>query len=147
MSIDTIYNYLEYLALAVEQLGDAVIEREEESAVAEARIAQMGDALIQAQKEIDKAEARAALAETRAYTAEVKVQDLTVALASAKASVSKAKAKDAQPDLFASSTPSSAPIAAAPARGVANDQNALILAKRLDSTIDKVQRLLAQANG
>ena len=39
------------MALAVEQLGDAVIEREEESAVAEARIAQMGDALIQAQKE------------------------------------------------------------------------------------------------
>lgn len=139
MSIENVYSYLEYLALAVDQLGDAVMEREEEAAVYEARIREMGDALIQAQKEMDKAEARAALAETRAYNAEMKVQELALIAKSARQHKAQA---EPQIDLFAA--PVSAPVAQKPAR-VANDENALILARRLDSTIDKVQKLIREA--
>lgn len=137
MTIENIYSYLEYLTLTVDQLGDAVMEREEESAVYEARIRELGDALIQAQKEIDKAEARAALAETRAYNAEVKLQEMTVIAKSAKQQRAQA---EAQSDLF--SAPAAAPVTVGK---VANDENALILAKKLDSTIDKVQKLIREA--
>ncbi len=142
MTIENVYSYLEYLSLAVDQLADAVMEREEESAVYEARIAQMGDALVQAQKEIDKADARAALAETRAYHAEVKVQEMAVA---AKAVKQQKAQLEGQTDLFGA--PISAPAAPIPVKTnkVANDENALILAKKLDSTIDKVQKLIREA--
>lgn len=56
-------------------------------------------------------------------------------------------AGEAQVDLFGgwTATPAAPPIKAAAQSGIANDQNALILAKKLDSTIDKVQRLIGQA--
>lgn len=144
MTIENVYSYLEYLSLAVDQLGDAVMEREEEAAVLQARIAEMGDALIQAQKEIDKAEARAALAETRAYQAEIKVQELTVAAKSVKQQQSQKSQLEGQTDLFGApiAPPSSIPVKT---NKVANDESALILAKKLDSTIDKVQKLIREA--
>lgn len=66
------------------------------------------------------------------------------------ASPAKQRAKnagEAQVDLFGgwTATPAAPPIKAAAKAGIANDQNALILAKKLDSTIDKVQRLIGQA--
>lgn len=154
MAIENIYSYLEYLALTVDQLADAVMEREEESAVYETRLKEMGEALIQAQKEIEKAEARAAMAETRAYNAEVKVQEMAVVTKAVKQQQQKA-VQDVQTDLFgapvpvAQATPVAAPRQSAPistkSNSVANDANALILAKKLDSTIDKVQRLIREA--
>lgn len=142
MSIENVYSYLEYLALAVDQLGDAVMEREEETAVYEARIREMGDALIQAQKEIDKAEARAQLAESAAAKLDAKLQEMTLIAKTAKQQKGKL---EGQTDLFGA--PSSPAIPSAPSRParVANDENALILAKRLDSTIDKVQKLIREA--
>lgn len=164
MAIENIYSYLEYLALTVDQLADAVMEREEESAVYETRLKEMGEALIQAQKEIEKAEARAAVAETRAYNAEVKVQEMAVVAKTVKQhqqthSVSHSQPKaiqEMQTDLFGAPVPvaqpapaQAAPRASAPiptkSNAVANDANALILAKKLDSTIDKVQRLIREA--
>lgn len=144
MTIENVYSYLEYLSLAVDQLGDAVMEREEEAAVYEARIAQMGEALVQAQKEIDKAEARAALAETRAYNAEVKVQEMAVAAKAVKQQQAAKTQLEGQTDLFGApiAPPSSIPVKS---NKVANDENALILAKKLDSTIDKVQKLIREA--
>ncbi len=143
MTIENVYSYLEYLSLAVDQLGDAVMEREEEAAVYEARVAEMGEALIQAQKEIDKAEARAALAETRAYQAEIKVQEMAVAAKSVKQNQSKNHI-EGQTDLFGAPIAASSPIPVKSNR-VANDESALILAKKLDSTIDKVQKLIREA--
>jgi len=143
MTIENVYSYLEYLSLAVDQLGDAVMEREEEAAVYEARVAEMGEALIQAQKEIDKAEARAALAETRAYQAEIKVQEMAVAAKSAKQNQSKNHI-EGQTDLFGAPIAPASPIPVKSNR-VANDESALILAKKLDSTIDKVQKLIREA--
>lgn len=143
MTIENVYSYLEYLSLAVDQLGDAVMEREEEAAVYEARVAEMGEALIQAQKEIDKAEARAALAETRAYQAEIKVQEMAVAAKSVKQNQSKNHI-EGQTDLFGAPIAVPSPIPVKSNR-VANDESALILAKKLDSTIDKVQKLIREA--
>jgi len=158
MAIENVYSYLEYLALTVDQLADAVIEREEESAVYEARIQELSEALVYAQSlpdsadariqaVIDQAEARIQLAEARAAQAEAKAEELAVMLKAAK---QKKTVQNAQIDMFA------APFAAPPApvapqpvatksNKVANDENALILAKKLDSTIDKVQRLIREA--
>lgn len=166
MAIENVYSYLEYLTVAVDQLADAVIEREEESAVYEARLQEMSEALAAAQamatsaptvsndvsetriKEItDQANARIELAEARADAAEKKAEELAVQLKAAKQSKRKA---DPQLDMFAAPS-APAPVAVAPvpmatrSHKVANDENALILAKKLDSTIDKVQRLIREA--
>lgn len=141
MTTENIFSYLEYLALSIEQLGEAVVEREEEAAVYEARLAQMGDALIQAQKEIDKADARAALAESKVAKLQEKLEEMTIA---AKATKTRSTPQEPQNDLFSASWATPAPVPSKPSR-VANDENALILAKKLDSTIDKVQRLLREA--
>lgn len=153
MAIENVYSYLEYLALTVDQLADAVIEREEESAVYEARLQEMSEALAIAQSManpteariqdiMDQAEARIQLAEARAVQAEAKADELAVLLKAAK----QVKRKpDAQIDLFAApSAPAPTPMATKSNR-VANDENALILAKKLDSTIDKVQKLIREA--
>lgn len=158
MAIENVYSYLEYLALTVDQLADAVIEREEESAVYEARLQEMSEALAIAQsmatppqsrlqEMLDQAEARIQLAEARAMKAEEKAEELAVMLKAAKQA--NKKQKDIQIDLF------SAPCAPPPVSAslpvgtksnkVANDENALILAKKLDSTIDKVQKLIREA--
>lgn len=154
MAIENVYSYLEYLALTVDQLADAVIEREEESAVYEARLLEMSEALAAAQSMarpsdvnvqdiIDQAEARIQLAEARAAKAEEKAEELAIHLKVAK---QQKKTKfDPQIDLFAApSAPAPAPIPTK-SNKVANDENALILAKKLDSTIDKVQKLIREA--
>jgi hypothetical protein len=153
MAIENVYSYLEYLALTVDQLADAVIEREEESAVYEARLQEMSEALAIAQamaapseariqEMMDQAEARIQLAEARAVKAEEKAEELALMLKAAKQSK---KPKDAQIDLFAApSAPAPVPMATK-SNKVANDENALILAKKLDSTIDKVQKLIREA--
>ncbi len=148
MTIENVYSYLEYLALTVDQLADAVVQNEEETAVLEARVKEMGDALVQAQKELDKAEARAAMAETRAYNADMKVQEMAVVAKSAKQQQRPA-VEGQQTDLFgapvAAPQSSQAPVTVSKAGRVANDESALILAKKLDSTIDKVQKLIREA--
>jgi len=140
MAIENVYSYLEYLALTVDQLADAVIEREEESAVYETRLKEMAEALIITQKEIDQYEVKAQLAEARAIAAERKSEELALMLKTAKQSK---KSNDPQIDLFAA--PSAPAPIATKSNKVANDENALILAKKLDSTIDKVQRLIREA--
>jgi hypothetical protein len=161
MAIENVYSYLEYLALTVDQLADAVIEREEETAVYEARLQEMSDALVDAQNfanqadekiqaVMNQAEARIQLAEAKAAQAEAKAEELAIMLKAAKM---KKPAKDAQIDLFAapfapSVTSASEPVVepvSTKSNKVANDENALILAKKLDSTIDKVQRLIREA--
>lgn len=167
MAIENVYSYLEYLALTVDQLADAVIEREEESAVYEARIQELSEALAYAQSlqsqpqqasvneeaeariqaAIDQAEARIQLAEARAAQAEAKAEEFAVMLKAAK---QKKTVQNAQIDMFAAPfAPPPAPVAQQPvatkSNKVANDENALILAKKLDSTIDKVQRLIREA--
>lgn len=144
MAIENVYSYLEYLALTVDQLADAVIEREEETAVYETRLHEMNEALIAAQKAADLAEGRAQLAEAKAAKADEKIEELSLMLKSAKQSK---KTKDVQIDLFAApSAPAPAPVpVATKSHKVANDENALILAKKLDSTIDKVQKLIREA--
>jgi Ulp1 family protease len=152
MAIENVYSYLEYLALTVDQLADAVIEREEESAVYEARLLEMSEALAVAQSVanpsevnvqdiIDQAEARIQLAEARAAKAEEKAEELAIQLKAAK---QQKKTKfDPQIDMFAApSAPTPIPTKS---NKVANDENALILAKKLDSTIDKVQKLIREA--
>jgi chromosome segregation ATPase len=142
MTIENVYSYLEYLTLTVDQLADAVIEREEETAVYETQLSEINAALVLAKSDLDKAEARAQLAEARANKAEAKVEELSVMLKATK------QAKGSftpQPDLFAApSAPSPQPVATK-SNKVANDANALILAKKLDSTIDKVQKLIREA--
>lgn len=149
MTIENVYSYLEYLALTVDQLADAVAATEGERAVYEARLAELESALVSAQKDVDMAEARAALAEGRIQQAEEKSQELAVMVKTLKTQQKNLSA--GQPDLFAP-PPVAAP-AVAPSQPVqnpngnkvANDENALILAKKLDSTIDKVQRLIREA--
>lgn len=163
MAIENVYSYLEYLALSVDQLADAVIEREEESAVYEARLQEMAQALAIAEAKanqpveapvaisdahlqdlLNQAEARIQLAEAKAAKAEAKAEELAVMLKAAKSSK---KQKEVQIDLFAApSAPAPVPVPVAiKSHKVANDENALILAKKLDSTIDKVQKLIREA--
>ena len=169
MAIENVYSYLEYLALTVDQLADAVIEREEESAVYEARLQEMAEELavaqaaaanavasvsaeiqsdeVRIQEILDQATARIEFAEARAIAAEKKAEELAIMLKTAKQTK---RVVDAQIDLFAApSAPAPAPVAKQPvstkSNKVANDENALILAKKLDSTIDKVQKLIREA--
>jgi hypothetical protein len=145
MTIDNVYSYLEYLALTVDQLADAVIEKEEEAAVSEARIQELSEIINQLQQMVDVVEAKSQLAEARAKQAEDKVEDLQLALKSANAKKIK---QNAQIDLFAApSAPPPAQSIPTKSNQVANDENALILAKKLDSTIDKVQKLIREARG
>ena len=170
MAIENVYSYLEYLALTVDQLADAVIEREEETAVYETRLQEMSEALAIAeaaataaaanvvapvvvettaddgrlQEMRDQAEARIQLAEARAIAAEKKAEELAIMLKTAKQTK---RVVDAQIDLFAAPS-APAPVAkpvGTKSNKVANDENALILAKKLDSTIDKVQKLIREA--
>lgn len=167
MAIENVYSYLEYLALTVDQLADAVIEREEESAVYEARLQEMAEELAVAQAAaanavasasveiqsdeariqdiLDQATARIQLAEARAIAAEKKAEELAIMLKTAKQTK---RVVDAQIDMFAAPS-APAPKAVEPvgtkSNKVANDENALILAKKLDSTIDKVQKLIREA--
>lgn len=152
MAIENVYSYLEYLALTVDQLADAVIERDEETAVLEARIQELTESLIAAQSLsetrlqslMDQADARVQLAEARAIKAEEKAEELSLMLKSAKQNNRKV---DPQIDLFAAPFAESAPQESLGTKShkVANDENALILAKKLDSTIDKVQKLIREA--
>jgi chromosome segregation ATPase len=142
MTIENVYSYLEYLTLTVDQLADAVIEREEETAVYETQLSEMNARLQNYQAELNKAEARAQLAEVRAQKAEEKIEELSLMLKSAKQTK---KGSDSQADLFAApSAPAPQPLPTK-SNKVANDENALILAKKLDSTIDKVQKLIREA--
>jgi len=142
MTIENVYSYLEYLTLTVDQLADAVIEREEETAVYETQLSEINSALLLARSDLDKVEARAQLAEARANKAEAKVEELSVMLKSARQGKG---SSSPQPDLFAApSAPAPQPMSTKSDK-VANDANALILAKKLDSTIDKVQKLIREA--
>ena len=149
MTIENVYSYLEYLALTVDQLADAVAATEGERAVYAARLAELGASLADAQKNADMAEARAALAEGRVQKAEEKSQELAIMVKTLKTQQKNLSA--GQPDLFAPQPVESPAVAASQpvqnpnANKVANDENALILAKKLDSTIDKVQRLIREA--
>lgn len=142
MTIENVYSYLEYLTLTVDQLADAVIEREEETAVYETKLSEMSLELSVFKTELDKAEVRAQLAEARAQKAEEKIEELALQLKNAKQG---RKGHENQIDLF--SAPSAPAQQALPTKSnkVANDANALILAKKLDSTIDKVQKLIREA--
>ena len=142
MTIENVYSYLEYLTLTVDQLADAMIEREEETAVYETQLSEMNAALAILRSELDKADARAQLSEARADKAEAKVDELSAML---KAVKQNKRGFDSQTDLFAApSAPAPQPLPTK-SNKVANDANALILAKKLDSTIDKVQKLIREA--
>lgn len=142
MTIENVYSYLEYLTLTVDQLADAVIEREEETAFYETQLGEINSALLIAKSDLDKSEARAQLAEAKAKRAEEKVEELSLML---KAFRHNKRGSEAQTDLFAPpSAPPPQPVSTKSDK-VANDANALILAKKLDSTIDKVQKLIREA--
>lgn len=143
MAIENVYSYLEYLALTIDQLADAMIEREEESAVYETQLSELNEALQGLHLELAKSDARAQLSEARAQKAEEKVEELSLQLKNAKQSK---RGADAQIDLFAAPVAPPAPHpVSTKSNQVANDANALILAKKLDSTIDKVQKLIREA--
>ncbi|MFA7275511.1 MAG: hypothetical protein WC043_01770 [Pseudobdellovibrionaceae bacterium] len=158
MSIENIYSYIEYLNFAVDQLEDAVNVRVEENNQLRQSLAEMQVMTHTLGESLDRADARAQLAEGQlqnrqdiviAQTKQIsslqaQLQDLTKRLADVPApalaaSQVKAKAAEPQDDLFGNWTAGTPQ----PKAKVANDQNALLLAKKLDSTIDKVQRLIA----
>jgi len=151
MSIENIYSYIEYLNFAVEQLEEAVNQRVEENARLQQALTE-SDALIGSMTDaLDRAEARAQLAEAQAnkvqdhitaqakqiVAMQVQIQDSNKALA--ENVTGKQKKVAPQDDLFGTWTAGSPQ----PKARVANDQNALLLAQKLDSTIDKVQRMIA----
>lgn len=161
------------LALEQAQSTPAPVQAEDKSeelrAQYEAYIAELNEAIQKAQQHADKADARAALAEAENDKAQTKIQGLTLELKAAKQKAR--KAKSVQMDMFAEPEPVDvAPTAptekidptkevikeenkssvqkstfATRSSHVANDANALILAKKLDSTIDRVQRLIREA--
>ncbi len=144
MTMENVYSYLEYLALTVDQLAEAVTATEDERAVFAVRQTEWETAVQEARKQADLAEARAALAEGRAQKAEDKIQELTLVIKSLK--TQQKNLSVGQADLFAPpSTEAPPPIQNPNGHKVANDENALILARKLDSTIDKVQRLIRDA--
>lgn len=164
MSVENLYSYLEYLNLAIDQLEEVVASREEEEKALAQQLDIQNRSLTEAHSEIDRLQAQL---QVTAQQAEVQIKSLeaqlmaqaqqhATALKMAQANIpsspaaapmqtstspTKTKAPP-QDDLFDSwtQTPTKAPART----NVANDQNALILAKKLDSTIDKVQRLIGQ---
>lgn len=138
MSIENIYSHIEYLALTIEELEQSLDQREEERKTLIAQVNSLYDSLLQHQKDIDKLEARAQLAE--AQVKKIEAQPAVAAPLTSPVKAKPQKPNEPQDDLFNTGW-------GAQKSGIANDQNALILANKLDSTIDKVQRLLREAGG
>ncbi|MCB1558660.1 MAG: hypothetical protein KDJ50_07055 [Alphaproteobacteria bacterium] len=156
MSSEKLYEHLSYLNDAITGLEDIIIQKEghiEELARQLANAEMEAHAIRKesedfanrisrdAQKHIEK-EVHSRVTATLAAERLAMKEELEKAhrqVAEAKASKGK-KSADPQIDLFGQ-------VWGAPQQPskVANDQNALILAGKLDSTIDKVQRLLKEA--
>ena len=136
MAVENLYSYLEYLNLAIDQLEEAVIAGEQATKNAEQQLAVTDAELVAARREIDRLNAQLHMNAQQAEAEVEKIQNQASASAKQKA------APPTEADLFGgwTQTPAKSPAKAS----VANDQNALILAKKLDSTIDKVQRLIGQ---
>lgn len=158
MSAESIYEHLSYLDQAVNHLEDLLYQKEAEISDLTVRLANAEMATLSARKEQEDLAVRiqreaqrhienevcarveaTLVAERLAMKEEIEKARQQVQEAKAAAALPK-KSKEPQADLFSQSwaTPK-------PAARVANDQSALILAGKLDSTIDKVQRLLREA--
>lgn len=152
MSVENLYSYLEYLNLAIDQLDEAVTAREQEAAELRNQLEFADRSLMDARLEIDRLHAQM---QVNRQQADTHIQQLEAQLM-AQAAQPQAAAPHPQPVKIRPqpTTPPSAKAApqddlfggwTGPAKSkIANDQNALILAKKLDSTIDKVQRLIGQ---
>lgn len=154
MSAEKLYEYLSYLDNAINGLEDIVSAQASEIGGLRIQLANAEIALLAARRENEdfaarirmeaeahiEAELVARVEATLAAERALMQEELEKARKQAAAAAAAAKKqKDDQADLFAQtwSTPK-------PAR-IANDRSALILAGKLDSTIDKVQRLLREA--
>lgn len=159
MSAENLFEHLSYLESAISSLEQAFLQKESENKDLSIRLANAEMSIVAFRKESEdfankvsrdaqkyvEAEVAARVNATMAAERLAMKEELDEArrqLANAQATAAKATKKKADPqtDLFAQSW--GAP--SAPAR-IANDQSALILAGKLDSTIDKVQRLLREA--
>lgn len=162
MSIENLYGYLEYLSLAIDQLEEIVVSREHESAMLADQLDTTDQALLAARGEIERLHAQmhinmqqaenhikhlegqialqteALMAAPAPIVAAVQKPVTAPVVSPAPANTMKQKPAKAQNDLFAGWT------ASPKSNSIANDQSAMILAKKLDSTIDKVQRLIGQ---
>ena len=159
MSAENLFEHLSYLESAISSLEQAFLDKEAENKDLAIRLANAEMSIVAFRKESEdfankvsrdaqkyvEAEVAARVNATMAAERLAMKEELDEArrqMAAAQATAAKAAKKKADPqaDLFAQSW--GAP--AAPSR-IANDQSALILAGKLDSTIDKVQRLLREA--
>ncbi len=156
MSAEKLYEHLSYLNDAINDLEDVLAQKSAEVETLNIKLANAEMTIIAARKESEDFSNRISQDARKHIESEVhaRVEATMVAerlamkeelektrkqLADVKSSQSK-KSADPQIDLFGQ-------IWGAPAASskVANDQSALILAGKLDSTIDKVQRLLREA--
>ncbi len=159
MSAENLFEHLSYLESAIASLEQAFLQKEAENKDLSIRLANAEMSIVAFRKESEdfankvsrdaqkyvEAEVASRVNATMAAERLAMKEELDEArrqLATAQATAAKVTKKKADPqaDLFAQSW--GAP--SAPAR-IANDQSALILAGKLDSTIDKVQRLLREA--
>lgn len=154
MSAESLYEHLSYLDAAIGSLESILADKDGEIADLNLRLANAEMTIVAARKESEdfanrinrdaqkhiENEVHARVAATLAAERQAMKDELDKARAQVAAAKSSKKKEDPQTDLFGQTW--GAP--AAPQR-VANDQSALILAGKLDSTIDKVQRLLREA--
>ena len=164
MSIENLYGYLEYLSLAIDQLEEIVVSREHEANMLADQLDVTDQTLLAARGEIDRLHAQMHINMQQAE-AHIKHLEGQIALQAealmaepaplapvvaavqkpvttpAPANTTKQKKAKPQNDLFSgwTATPQNTQN-----NSIANDQSAMILAKKLDSTIDKVQRLIGQ---
>ncbi len=156
MSAEKLYEHLSYLNDAINNLEDVLAQKSIEIENLNVKLANAEMTIIAARKESDDFANRITQDARKHIESEVharveatlnaerlamkeELDKTRKQLADAKSSQSK-KGADPQIDLFGQVW--GAPSASSK---VANDQSALILAGKLDSTIDKVQRLLREA--
>ncbi|HNQ92805.1 MAG TPA: hypothetical protein PKI93_07740 [Alphaproteobacteria bacterium] len=156
MSAESLYEHLSYLDEAIGSLESILADKDAEIADLNLRLANAEMTIVAARKESEdfanrinrdaqkyiENEVHARVSATLAAERQAMKDELDKARAQVAAANAKSPKKkdDPQTDLFGQTW--GAP--AAPQK-VANDQSALILAGKLDSTIDKVQRLLREA--
>lgn len=168
MSAESLYEHLSYLDESIGALENILADKDAEIAELNLRLANAEMTIVSTRQESEDMAARISHDAQKYIENEVQSrvsatlaaerQTMKDELDRARAQVAEAAAKsqkkknDPQTDLFSQGwgapqnpQPATAQQPAAPAAKAANDQSALILAGKLDSTIDKVQRLLREA--
>lgn len=157
MSAETLYEHLSILEQSIATLEELVVAQEDEIADLNVKLANAELAAVNARRDVEdlanrvnrdaqkyiESEVRSRVEATLSAERQMMKDELEKARAQVAEANKKAKTKkssDPQIDLFgqawgAPSQPSK----------VANDQSALLLAGKLDFTIDKVQRLIREA--